>query len=44
MTLKEITVIISIYQISKLQFSRVLIGSRISKYPWLFTVLRPEPR
>ena len=35
---------VSIYQISEQQFSRVLIGSRNSEYPWLFTVLRPEPR
>ena len=35
---------LSIYQISELQFSRVLIGSRNSKYPWLFTVLQPKPR
>ena len=34
----------SIYQISEQQFSRVLIGSRNSEYPWLFTVLRPKPR
>ena len=33
---------ISIYQISGQQFSRVLIGSRNSEYPWLFTVLRTE--
>ena len=26
----------------KLQFSRVLIGSRNSEYPWLLTVLRTE--
>ena len=32
--------IISIYQISG--FSCVLIGSRNSEYPWLFTVLRTE--
>ena len=32
----------SIYQISGQQFSRVLIGSRNSEYPWLFTVLRRE--
>ena len=37
-------IIISIYQISKWQFSLVLIGSRNSECPWLFTVLRPEPR
>ena len=30
----------SIYQISGQQFLRVLIGSRKSEYPWLFTVLR----
>ena len=35
---------IRIYQISEYQFLRVLIGSRNSEYPWLFTVLRPEPR
>ena len=34
--------IFSIYQISGLQFSRVLIGSRNSEYPWIFTVLRTE--
>ena len=34
--------IISIYQISGYQFLRVLIGSRNSEYPWLFTVLRTE--
>ena len=34
--------IFSIYQISGWQFSRVLIGSRNSEYPWLFTVLRTE--
>ena len=34
----------SIYQISENQFSRVLIGSRNSEYPWLFTLLRSEPR
>jgi len=33
---------ISIYQISGKQFSRVLIGSRNSEYSWLFTVLRTE--
>jgi len=27
---------------TKYQFSRVLIGSRNSEYPWLFTVLRTE--
>ena len=32
----------SIYQISGQQFSRVLIGSRNSEYPWIFTVLRTE--
>ena len=32
----------SIYQINGSQFSRVLIGSRNSEYPWLFTVLRTE--
>ena len=35
---------ISIYQISEKQFSRVFIGSRNSEYPWLLTVLRPQPR
>ena len=35
-------IIISIYQISGWQFSRVLIGSRNLEYPWLFTVLRTE--
>ena len=34
----------SIYQISGYQFSRVLIGSRNSEYPWLFIVLRTERR
>ena len=34
--------LISIYQISGQQFSRVLIGSRNSEYPWIFTVLRTE--
>ena len=34
--------IFSIYQISGQQFSRVLIGSCDSEYPWLFTVLRTE--
>ena len=34
--------IFSIYQISGQQFSRVLIGSRNSEYPWLFTVLQTE--
>ena len=33
---------ISIYQISGWQFSRVLIGSHNSEYPWLFTVLQTE--
>ena len=33
---------ISIYQISGKQFSRVLIGSRNSEYPWIFTVLRTK--
>ena len=32
----------SIYQISGKQFSHVLIGSRNSEYPWIFTVLRME--
>ena len=32
--------IINIYQIKGYQFSRVLIGSRNSEYPWIFTVLR----
>ena len=32
----------SIYQISGQQFSRVLIGSRNLKYPWVFTVLLTE--
>ena len=32
----------SIHQISGWQFSRVLIGSRSSEYPWIFTVLRTE--
>ena len=32
----------SIYQISGEQFSRVLIGSRNSECPWIFTVLRTE--
>ena len=31
--------VISIYQISEKQFSRVLIGSRNLEYPWQFTVL-----
>ena len=31
--------VISIYQISEEQFSRVLIGSRNLEYPWQFTVL-----
>ena len=31
--------VISIYQISENQFSRVLIGSRKFEYPWQFTVL-----
>ena len=35
-------IIISIYQISVYQFSRVLIGSRNLEYPWIFTVLRTE--
>ena len=35
---------ISIYQISEKQFSRVFIGSRNSEYPWLLTVLRPQPK
>ena len=35
---------VSIYQISEQQYLRALIGSRNSEYPWLFTVLRPEPR
>ena len=30
--------------VNSMQFSRVLIGSRNSGYPWLFTVLRQEPR
>ena len=34
--------IFSIYQISGKQFSRVLIGSRNSEYPWIFTVFRTE--
>ena len=29
---------VSIYQISEQQFSRVQIGYRKSKYPWLFTI------
>ena len=37
-----IILIISIYQISGLQFSCVLIGSRNLEYPWIFTVLRTE--
>ena len=32
----------SIYQISGQQFSRVLIGSRNSEYPWIFTVSRTD--
>ena len=32
----------SIYQISGQQFSRVLIGSCNSEYPWIFTLLRTE--
>ena len=35
---------ISIYQISEKQFSRVFIGSCNSEYPWLLTVLRPQPK
>ena len=35
---------VSVYQISEQQFSRALIGSRNSEYPWLLTVLLPEPR
>ena len=35
---------ISNYQISKYQFSLVLIGTSNWEYPWLFTVLRPGPR
>ena len=35
---------VSIYQVSEQQFSRALIGSPNSEYPWLFTVLRREPR
>ena len=31
--------VISIYQISEKQFSRVLIGSQNLEYPWQFTVL-----
>ena len=38
-----ISISISIYQISEKQFSRVFIGSRNSEYPWLLTVLRPQP-
>ena len=37
-TITEINVV-SIYQISEKQFSRVLIGSRNLEYPWQFTVL-----
>ena len=33
------TICISIHQISEQQFSRLLIGSRNSEYPWIFTVL-----
>ena len=40
---KTITiVVITIYQISGQQFSRILIGSRNSEYPWLFTALQTE--
>ena len=39
-----IDVAYNIYQISEQQSSRILIGSRNSDYPWLFTVLLPEPR
>ena len=35
---------ISDYQIREELFSSVLIGSRNSECPWLFTVLRLEPR
>ena len=42
--LQEKKSLLSIYQISEYQFSRVLIGSRNSEYPWLFTLLRSEPR
>ena len=35
-------IIISIYQISGQQFSRILIGSRNLEYPWIFTVLQTE--
>ena len=37
-----IIIVISIYQISGQQFSRVLIASRNSEYPWIFPVLRTE--
>ena len=37
-----ILIIISLYQISGEQFSRVLIGSRNLEYPWIFTVLQTE--
>ena len=37
-----ILIIISIYQISGQQFSRLLIGTCNLKYPWIFTVLRTE--
>ena len=33
------TISISIHQISEQQFSRLLIGSLNSEYPWIFTVL-----
>ena len=36
--------VISIYQISEKQFSRVLIGSRNLEYPWQFTVLLTIPQ
>ena len=40
---KTITiVVITIYQISGQQFSRILIGSRNSEYLWLLTALRTQ--
>ena len=33
------TISISVHQISEQQFSRLLIGSLSSEYPWIFTVL-----
>ena len=40
--IKQLICRFNIYQISGQQFSCVLIGSRNSEYPWIFTVLQTE--